>query len=139
MSNSIPTSHNNLLIESYHAVLTTLMPDGTPQSSVVWVDFDGEHVILSTTRERQKGRNIQKDPRVAILVIDPKDQKRWIALRGVVVEITEVDAEKTLDDLVRRYTDKKHYYGDIFPAEQRNHESRVTMKIEPVAVEYDTQ
>ena len=135
MGNAIPTSHSDLLIEPYHAVLTTLMPDGTPQSSVVWVDFDGECVILSTTRERQKGRNIQKDPRVAILVIDPQDHTRWIALRGVVVKITEDDAEKTLDNLVQHYTEKKHYYGDIFPIEQRDQESRVTMKIDPLAVE----
>lgn len=134
---SIPASHLDLLVEANHAVLSTIMPDGAPHSSVVWVDFDGEHMILSTTRERQKGRNIQKDPRVAILVTDPQNQSRWIALRGDVVEITGEDAEETLDNLVQRYTDKQHYYGDIFPVEQRDQESRVTMKIEPLAVEVE--
>jgi PPOX class probable F420-dependent enzyme len=137
MASSIPKSHVDLLVEPCHAVLTTLMPDGAPQASVVWVDFDKEFVILSTTLERQKGRNIQNDPRVAILVIDPQDPSRWIALRGVVVETTEQDAEQTLDNLVQQYTDKQHYYGGIFPVEQRDRESRVTMKIEPLAVEVE--
>ncbi len=135
MSASIPASHSDLLVGPYHAILTTVMPDGSPQSSVVWVDFDGEYVIISTTRERQKGRNMQANPQVALLVMDPQDQARWLALRGQVVEISEQDAEEKLDDLARRYTGKAHYYGDIFPVEQQEKESRVTVKIQPLEVE----
>lgn len=139
MDTSIPESHRNILTEPYHAILTTVMPDGTPQSSVVWVDYDGEHVIISTTLERQKGRNIQANPNVALLVMDPRDQARWIALRGVVVEITDDDAEEILDDLTMRYRGLAHYYGDIFPVEQREKETRVTVKIRPVLVEVENQ
>ncbi len=139
MSTPIPASHKDLLIEPYHAVLTTVMPDGKPQSSVVWADYDGEHVIISTTRERKKGRNMQANPNVALLVMDPQDQARWLALCGLVVEISEQDAEEKLDDLVRRYTGKAHYYGDIFPVEQREKETRVTVKIQPDLVEVENQ
>jgi PPOX class probable F420-dependent enzyme len=132
---SIPASHLDLLVEANHAVLTTMMPDGMPQSSVVWADYDGEFVLICTTRERQKGRNMRANPKVALLMMDPKDDRRWLAIRGVVVEITEEDAEEILDDLVRRYTGKAHYYGDIFPVEQREKETRVTVRIEPREVE----
>ncbi len=136
---SIPASHLDLLVEANHAVLSTMMPDGTPQSSVVWADYDGEHVLICTTRERQKGRNVQSNPKVALLIVDPKDDRRWLAIRGLVVEITEEDAEEILDDLVRRYTGKAHYYGDIFPVEQREKETRVTVKIEPLEIEVGKQ
>ena len=56
----IPDSHRDLLTGAVHAVLTTLMPDGSPQSSVVWADYDGEWVLINTTLERQKGRNMQR-------------------------------------------------------------------------------
>jgi len=112
-----------------------MMPDGTPQSSVVWADFDGKHVIICTTRERQKGRNMQANPKVALLVMGPEDDLRWLAIRGLVVDINEENAEETLDGLVRRYTGKAHYYGDIFPVEQREKETRVTVRIEPREVE----
>lgn len=132
---SFPASHLDLLVEANHAVLSTMMPDGTPQSSVVWADYDGEHVLICTTRERQKGRNMQANPKVALLVMDPKDDQRWLAIRGLVVEITEEEAEEILDDLVCRYTGKAHYYGDIFPVEQREKETRVTVRIEPLEIE----
>ncbi|MEJ2606366.1 MAG: TIGR03618 family F420-dependent PPOX class oxidoreductase [Anaerolineales bacterium] len=132
---SIPASHLDLLAEANHAVLTTMMPDGTPQSSVVWADYDGKHVLICTTRERQKGRNMQANPNVALLVMDPEDDRRWLAIRGLVVDITEENAEAILDDLVRRYTGKLPYYGDIFPVEQREKETRVTVRIEPVEIE----
>jgi len=139
MDTSIPETHRNILTEPNHAVLTTVMPDGTPQSSLVWVDYDGEHIIISTTLERQKGRNIQANPNVALLVMDPRDQARWIALHGVVVKITDEDAEVILDDLTMRYRGLVHYYGDIFPVEQREKETRVTVKIQPVLVEVENQ
>jgi PPOX class probable F420-dependent enzyme len=139
MSASVPASHNDLLVGTYHAVLTTVMPDGTPQSSVVWADYDGEYVIIATTRERQKGRNMLGNPNVALLVMDSRDQERWIALCGVVIDITDEDAEKILDDLTWRYRGMAHYYGDIFPVEQREKETRVTVKIQPVFVKVEIQ
>jgi PPOX class probable F420-dependent enzyme len=136
---SIPASHVDLLIDANHAVLTTMMPDGTPQSSVVWADYDGDHVLICTTRERQKGRNMQANPKVALLVMDPKDDRRWLAIRGLVAAFVEEDAEAILDDLTQRYRGLAHYYGDIFPVEQREKETRVTVKIQPVVIEVENR
>ena len=88
MAVPIPDSHRDLLAEPVHGVLSTMMPDGQPQSSIVWTDYDGAYVLINTTLERQKGRNMCSNPKVALLVIDPKDSSRWIEIRGNVVEIS---------------------------------------------------
>lgn len=59
---TIPDSHRDLFAEPVHAVLATMMPDGSPQSSIVWADYDGRHVLVNTTLERQKGRNMRVNP-----------------------------------------------------------------------------
>lgn len=137
MAVRIPDSHRDLLTEPVHAVLTTMMPDGQPQSSIVWADYDGAHVLINTTLERQKGRNMQANPKVTLLVIDPKNNSRWIEVRGKVVEITENCAEIHADKLTRLYTGKQHFYGDIYPVQQKRMETRVIVKIEPVKVSLD--
>ena len=103
----IPDSHRDLFCTPVHGVLTTMMPDGTPQASIVWVDYDGECVLINTTLERQKGRNMQANPKVAILVIDPKDSGRWIEVRGQVQEMTTDGAVPHADRLTQRYTGKQ--------------------------------
>ena len=139
MTITIPDSHRDLLLEPVHAVLTTMMPDGQPQSSMIWADYDGEYVLFSTTLERQKGRNMQANPKVTLLVIDPKNGSRWIEVRGVVVEMTQVGAEVFADKLTRLYTDnrKQRFYRDMFPVEQQQKETRVLVKIEPVKIALD--
>jgi PPOX class probable F420-dependent enzyme len=114
-----------------------MMPDGQPQSSIVWVDYDGVHLLISTTLERQKGRNMCANPKVTVLVIDPKNVARWIEVRGRVAEITEQGAEAHTDRLTQLYTGKQHFYGDIYPVEQKQNETRVIVKIEPVKVSLD--
>jgi PPOX class probable F420-dependent enzyme len=132
MSNAIPDTHIDLLQTPVHGVLTTMMPDGSPQSSVVWVDYDGQYVLINTTLERQKGRNMQANPRVTLLVMDPGDSSRWIEVRGQVKEITGEGAEAHADQLTRRYCpDKQLFYSDIYPIEQRQKETRVIVKIQP--------
>ena len=93
MQVTIPNTHLDLFQKQVHGVLTTMMPDGMPQSSIVWVDYDGECVLINTTLERQKGRNMQLNPRVTILVIDPNDSGRWVEVRGQVREMTQDCAE----------------------------------------------
>ncbi len=137
MTVSIPDSHRDLLREPVHGVLTTVMPDGTPQSSIVWADYDGEYILINTTLERQKGRNMRANPKVAILIIDPKDTSRWIEVRGTVTTLTEDGAEAHADQLTRRYTGKLRFYGDIYPVEQKHKETRVIVKIEPIKVSLD--
>lgn len=137
MTVTIPDSHRDLLQKPVHGVLTTMMPDGTPQSSIVWVDYDGEYVLINTTLERQKGRNMCCNPKTALLVIDPRDSSRWVEVRGNVTEMTTCGAEAHADKLTQRYTAKQHFYGDIYPVEQKQKETRVTVKIEPLKVSLD--
>ena len=114
-----------------------MMPDGQPQSSIVWADYDGTYVLINTTLERQKGRNMRANPKVALLVIDPKDVSRWIEVRGNVVEIRRAGAEAHADKLTQRYTGKQRFYGDIYLVEQRQKETRVIVTIEPIKVSLD--
>lgn len=137
MSTMIPDSHRNLLTTPIHGVLTTMMPDGQPQSSVVWVDYDGEYVLMNTTLERQKGQNMRANPKVTVLVIDPTNGSRWLEIRGDVIEITQAGAEAHADKLTARYTGKRHFYGDIYPESRRQQETRVIAKIQPVKVSID--
>lgn len=139
MSITIPITHHDLLVRPVHGVLSTMMPDGQPQSSLVWVDYDGRHVLINTTLERQKGRNMQVNPRVTVLVVDPQRVDRWIEIRGRVVELTPEGAEAHADCLTERYTAgrKHHFYGDIYPVEQKCKETRVIARIEPLKISLD--
>ena len=137
MTVSIPDSHCDLLVGPHYGVLSTIMSDGQPQSSVVWVDYDGISVLINTTLERQKGQNMLANAKVALLVVDPRNGSRWIEVRGTVVEMRREGAEAHADKLTRRYTGKQHFYGDIYPVEQREKETRVIVKIEPVKVSLD--
>ena len=139
MTAAIPLTHLDLFHKPVHGVLTTLMPDGMPQSSVVWVDADGQDVLLNTTLERQKGRNMRRDPRVTILVIDPEDTGRWVEVRGIVTEMTREGAEAHADALTRRYSSggRQHFYGEIYPVGQRERETRVTVRVHPVKIAVD--
>ncbi len=138
MQVTLPNTHRDLFQEPVHGVLTTMMPGGMPQSSIVWVDYDGEYVLINTTLERQKGRNMQANPKVTILVIDPKDSSRWIEVRGQVREMTRDCADAHADKLTQRYCpNKRHFYGDIYPPEQKEKETRVIVKIAPVKISVD--
>jgi PPOX class probable F420-dependent enzyme len=137
MAVSIPDTHRDLLLGPIHGVLSTMKPDGQPQSSIVWVDYDGIYVLINTTLERQKGRNMRTNPKVALLMVDPKDGSRWIEVRGKVVEVRREGAEAHANKLTQRYTGKQRFYGDIYPAEQQKKETRVIVKIEPMKVSLD--
>src|SRR6185436_20541613 len=94
----IPESHFDLIMRPVHGVLTTMMPDGQPQSSLVWCDYDGEYVCINTTRERQKGRNMLRNPRVSLLIVDPDNTGRYLELRGE-VGISMDNVVKQLDQV----------------------------------------
>ena len=132
----IPDSHLDLLTRPLHGVLTTMMPDGQPQSSLVWVDYDGECALVNTTRQRRKGRNIEFNPRVSLLIVDPADTGRFIQIRGL-AELVENGALEHLDRLTRKYTSHPCYYGFIYPVEQRALETRVICRIHATRVTLD--
>ncbi len=136
-SGPVPASHAGLLCGTVYAVLVTRMPGGQPQASLVWCDYDGQDLLVSTTLERQKGRNMAADPRVALLAIDPANSSRYVEVRGTVVALTEQGAVELADRLTQRYTGKAHFYGDIYPPEQQARETRIVCRIRPGKVNTD--
>jgi PPOX class probable F420-dependent enzyme len=133
---AIPADHLDLLTRPLCAVITTMGGDGRPQSSLVWVDFDGECARVNTTLERQKGRNLLADPRVGLLVVDPDDTGRFIQVRGD-AELVRDGAIEHLDALTRRYTRHPRYYGFVYPVEQEACETRVICRIHARRVTLD--
>lgn len=124
----IPASHLDLLTRPICGVLTTMLADGQPQSSLAWVDHDGECAVVNTTLERRKGRDLLANPKVSLLVVDPDNAGRFIQIRGDAELITD-GALEHLDALTRKYTHHPHYYGYIYPPGQRMRETRVICRI----------
>jgi PPOX class probable F420-dependent enzyme len=136
MSLPIPETHVDLLTRPLHGVLTTLMPDGQPQSSLVWCDYDGECARVNTTAERQKGRNMRANPRVTLLIVDPDDTGRYLEIRGL-AQLIEAGALEHLDEITRAYTRHPRYYGYIYPREQRERETRLICRIQATKITRD--
>jgi PPOX class probable F420-dependent enzyme len=114
-----------LLREPSYAQLATLMPDGSPQVTQVWIETDGEHIIVNTAVGHQKERNVRRDPRVAINLVDPNDQGRQAAIRGQVVEMTTEAATEQINALAKKYMGVDEYpFGSP-------DETRITLKIAP--------
>ncbi|HEX2883825.1 MAG TPA: PPOX class F420-dependent oxidoreductase [Candidatus Limnocylindria bacterium] len=133
---AIPASHLDLLTRPICGVLTTIGRDGQPQSSLVWVGHDGGFALVNTTLERQKGRNLQANPRVSLLVVDPDDTSRFVQVRGDAELVTD-GALAHLDALTRRYTAHPRYYGFVYPVEQAARETRVIVRIHARRVTLD--
>jgi PPOX class probable F420-dependent enzyme len=133
---AVPDTHLDLLARPIVGVLTTMLPDGQPQSSLVWVDYDGTCPRVNTTLERRKGRDLIANPRVSLLVVDPDDTSRFVQVRGEAELVTE-GAQEHLDELTRRYTPHPCYYGFIYPVAQRERETRVICRIHARRVTLD--
>jgi PPOX class probable F420-dependent enzyme len=128
MSEPIPDKYADLLEKPAFGNLGTLMKDGSPQVTPVWVDFDGKYVRVNSARGRVKDKNIRRDPRVAISLQDPGNPYRYLEIRGKVIEITEKGADDHINKLSKKYLGK-----DVYPFRQPG-EVRVLYKIEPERV-----
>jgi PPOX class probable F420-dependent enzyme len=106
-------------------VMTTINPDGAPQSSVVWTKVDGEDVLISTIRGRRKCRNMERDPRITLLAYDPADPYSYVELRGTVA-LSEAGGDALIDELSRAYDGK--------PWIHRPNETRVVVRFTPTKV-----
>jgi len=126
---AIPASHLDLLTRPIPGVLTTLGADGQPQSSLVWVDFDGECARVNTTLERQKGRNLLANPKVSLLVVDPANTARFIQIRGDAELVTE-GALEHLHALTRRYTRHPSLFTPFDPFDRADRQYRAST-VEP--------
>jgi PPOX class probable F420-dependent enzyme len=121
----IPEKYLDLFQKKAFASLATLMPDGRPQVTPVWCDYDGTHVIVNSAKGRRKDKNMRRDPRVSLALMDPENPYRYLEVRGRVVEVTEQGADAHIDQMAKKYLDK-----DKYPFKQPG-EVRVLYKIQP--------
>jgi PPOX class probable F420-dependent enzyme len=116
------------LEKPFVGVVTDLRPDGSPHSTVVWVDVDDEGVSFNTAWPRAKPRYLQNDPRVSLTVLDPDDPYRWIAIDGTVT-LVEEGANEQIDRLAMKYRGL-----DSYPW-HKPEETRVSVRIRPTRIE----
>jgi PPOX class probable F420-dependent enzyme len=128
MSAVIPDNYVDLFEKQAFGNLGTLMPDGSPQVTPVWVDYDGTYVRVNSAKGRVKDKNMRRDARVSIALQDPANPYRYLEVRGKVVEITE----KGADDHINKLS-KKYLGNPVYPFRKPG-EVRVTYKIEPQKV-----
>ena len=128
MGQVIPQNYTDLFEKQAFGNLGTLMQDGSPQVTPVWVDYDGKYVRFNSAKGRVKDKNIRRDPRVAITLQDPANPYRYLEVRGRVVEITENGADDHINKLSQKYLGKP-----VYPFRQPG-EVRVLYKVEPQKV-----
>ena len=92
----------------YVGVVTTLREDGSPHSTIVWVDVEGDKVSFNTARGRAKPKHLEHDPRASLLMVDPNNAFRWVAVSGP-AELTEEGADAQIDKLAKKYLGKDEY------------------------------
>ncbi len=125
MASVIPDKYIDLFDKKVFAGLATLMPDGSPQVTPVWIDYDGENVIFNTAVGRQKDKNLQADGHVSLALIDPENPYRYLEVRGTVVERTTDGADDHINKMAKKYLGQ-----DVYPFRQPS-EVRVIYKIKP--------
>jgi|SRR5208282_1397657 len=128
MAETIPEKFLDLFQKRAFANLGTIMGDGSPQVTPVWVDYDGKYVRFNSAQGRVKDRNVRRDPRVSLSILDPDNPYRYLAIRGRVVEITQEGADEHINSLSQKYLGQA-----VYPFRQPG-EVRVLYKIEPVKV-----
>ena len=128
MAATIPENFRDLLTKKAFASLATVMADGSPQVTPVWFDSDGNHLRVNSAKGRVKDRNMRRNGRVALVILDPENPYRHMAIRGRVEEITESGADAHIDSLAKKYLGQ-----DRYPYRQPG-EVRVIYKIAPERV-----
>jgi PPOX class probable F420-dependent enzyme len=134
MTNIVPESHRDLLDGPVNAVLTTVMPDGQPQTTPVWCNLDGNDVLINTMKQFRKYKNMCLNPRVTMLAYRLKQPLRNIEVRGQVVEMIEEGALEHLNELNMLYGSGAEFFGDSVDAKLRNRFIPVKIRIRPTRV-----
>jgi len=127
-SNTVPENFKDLFKKQAFANLATLNADGSPQVTPVWVDFDGANIVVNTARGRVKDKNLRREKRVALTILDPENPYRYLGVQGRVVEMTEQGADAHIDQMAKKYLNK-----DTYPFRAPG-EVRVIVKIKPEKV-----
>lgn len=125
MATQVPEKYVDLFKKKAFANLSTLMQDGSPQVTPVWVDYDGKHVRVNSALGRVKDKNIRRDPRVSLAIQDPENPYRYVEIRGKVVEITQNGADDHINSLSQKYLG-----NPVYPYRKPG-EVRVLYKIAP--------
>lgn len=125
---AIPENFRDILEKKSFVHLATTMKDGSPQVSPVWVEYDGEHIVVNSAKGRLKDRNMRADERVALSATDPDNPYRALMIRGRIAKITEEGADAHIDALAKKYLNEDSY---PFRAPE---EVRVKYYIEPIKV-----
>jgi PPOX class probable F420-dependent enzyme len=112
----------------YVGVATTLREDGSPHSTIVWVDVEGDKVSFNTARGRAKPKHLEHDPRASLLMVDPNNTYKWVAVSGH-AEVTEEGADAQIDKLAKKYLGKDEYPW------RNPEETRVKVLIDPEKVD----
>ncbi len=108
-SRIIPEDYQDLLDTTALVHVATLGPQGEPQSNPVWFDWDGEHVKFSQTKTRQKYRNVMREPKIAMSVVDPENPYRYLEIRGTVEGIEEDPDNAFINAMARKYLGMDEY------------------------------
>jgi len=109
MTARIKSNFLDLFDKKTFGVLSTLEEDGSPQSSVIWIDINKEYILFNSIKKRQKYKNIKRDPRVSLLILDPENNYRYLEIRGIIEKISTKGAEEFVDKLAKRYMGKETY------------------------------
>ena len=126
----IPAAAQHLLAGHNFAHVATVMEDGSPQVSPVWIDFEDGLVLFNTAEGRLKPKNLRRDPRVAISITNPENPYENLLIRGRAVELTHEGADEHIDALAKRYMGV-----DEYPLRQPG-EQRVIVKVEPERIQH---
>lgn len=125
---TIDDKQREFLEQPFVGTVTTLRNDGSPHSTIVWVDTDTDEVLFNTAVGRAKERHLREDPRVSLLVVDPEDTYRWLAINGN-AELTTEGADAQIDKLAKKYLGQDEYPW------RKPEEQRVMVRIRPERVE----
>jgi len=107
----IPDEFRDLFTKKSIAHLATIEPNGLPHVTPVWVDYDGQYILINSAKGREKDRNMSERPDVALSIVDPDNPYRYLAVQGHVVDISEEGACEHINQLSKRYTGKETYAG----------------------------
>ena len=124
---AIDDKARKFLEQPFVATVTTLRPDGSPHSTIVWVDANGG-LSFNTATGRAKERHLRRDPRISLLVVDPENTYKWVAVSGK-AELTTDGADDQIDKLAKKYLGKDEYTS------RKPGEQRVTVRIHAEHVE----
>jgi PPOX class probable F420-dependent enzyme len=129
-TSAIPEQYRDLLESTALANVATIGPNGEPQVNPVWFDWDGTHLLFSQTTSRQKHRNVQREPRIAVSIVDPRNPYRYLEIRGRVVRIDDDPDNAFINSMAKKYLGQ-----DVYPW-HRPGDRRVVIVVEP---EHTTQ